>query len=166
MKETQYSVTTTSEASEGKFCQVWSHKLSYDYYQYSHIGSFHCTHCSFKTPPLDVQLDDIDLDKENFTYANEAFHSPYEGMYSMYNCTAKFMDYSDKKVVDVMNDFAYVYGEYSEYYDDYKWQTLSTCADYYDFDWKTTGTHSPDSLGDCLATLHCYKQLYKLNNQK
>ncbi len=37
---------------------------------------------------MDVQLDDIDLDKENFTYANEAFHSPYEGMYSMYNCAA------------------------------------------------------------------------------
>lgn len=88
LKENQYSVTTTSEASEGKFCPACSHKLSYDYYQYSHIGSFHCTHCSFKTPPLDVQLDDIDLDKENFTYANEAFHSPYEGMYSMYNCAA------------------------------------------------------------------------------
>lgn len=88
LNKNKYSVTQTSEASEGKFCPACSHKLAYDYYQYSHIGFFHCTHCSFKTPLLDVQLENIDLDQETFSYNHVPFHSPYEGMYSMYNCAA------------------------------------------------------------------------------
>lgn len=84
----QYSVASTKEASEGKFCPKCGHKLEYEYYQYSHIGSFHCSNCDFKTPSLDVCLQNIDLEKETFVYDNQTIHSPYEGMYSMYNCAA------------------------------------------------------------------------------
>ena len=38
------------------------------------------------------------------------------------------------KVVDVMLDFAPVYGEWRENYGCYKWQKLTTCADYYNYD--------------------------------
>lgn len=86
--ENQYSTKMTKEASEGKFCPKCAHKLEYDYYQYSHIGSFHCTHCDFKTPKLDVMLQNIDLKEETFEYHHQKIHSPYEGMYSMYNCAA------------------------------------------------------------------------------
>lgn len=88
MAENTYSVKHTSEASEGKFCPVCGAKLTYDYYQYSHIGSFHCTKCAFQTPELSICLKDIDLDKENFSCEGTVYHSPYEGMYSMYNCAA------------------------------------------------------------------------------
>ena len=84
----QYSLSSTKEASEGKFCPKCGSKLTYDYYQYSHIGKFQCTNCDFGTPDLDVSLHDIDLDKETFIYADHPFKSPYEGMYSMYNCSA------------------------------------------------------------------------------
>lgn len=65
------------------------------------------------------------------------------------------------KVVDVMKDFAEIYGEWSEIYGDYKWQKLSTCADYYGYDWQEDKAH--DSLADCRATLFCYQQM-KANN--
>lgn len=84
----RYSTSSTSEASEGKFCPKCGHPLEYMYYQYSHIGAFSCTHCDFKTPKLDVSLRDIDLEKDTFQYQNQIIHSPYEGMYSMYNCAA------------------------------------------------------------------------------
>lgn len=88
INKNKYSKTKTNEASEGKFCPKCQNRLEYDYYQYSHIGSFHCTNCDFKKPALDIELNDINLDKETFVYKGETIHSPYEGMYSMYNCAA------------------------------------------------------------------------------
>lgn len=61
------------------------------------------------------------------------------------------------KVVDVMLDFAPVYGEWRENYGCYKWQKLTTCADYYNYDWGEDNAHN--SLSDCRATLFCYQQL-------
>lgn len=90
LNKNDYSVETTSEASEGKFCPDCGSRLDYDYYQYSHIGHFYCTNCDFKTPELDVELSDINLDTETFTFENVNYKSPYEGMYSMYNCAAVF----------------------------------------------------------------------------
>ena len=65
------------------------------------------------------------------------------------------------EVVDVMLDFAEVYGEWSENYGCYKWQKLTTCAEYYNYDWGSDIAH--DSLSDCRATLFCYQQLQNEN---
>lgn len=88
LDKSQYSVKKTNEASEGKFCPNCGSRLEYDYYQYSHIGKFHCSNCDFKTPELDVCLSQIDLNNETFKWNAATFKSPYEGMYSMYNCAA------------------------------------------------------------------------------
>lgn len=71
----------------------------------------------------------------------------------------KFMDFSDKTIIDVMDDFAPIYGEWSDYHDDYKWQKLTTCAEYYGFDWNSIQENAHNSLGDCYATLYCYKKM-------
>ena len=65
----------------------------------------------------------------------------------------------EQKIVDVMQDFAPIYGEWSEERGDYKWQKLSTCAAWYGYEWTERGAHN--SLEDCLATLHCYKEMEK-----
>lgn len=85
LAENAYSKKTTNEASEGKFCPVCGERLEYDFYQYSHIGSFHCPKCGFKTPELDVELQDINLDDQSFVFENKKHKGPYEGLYSMYN---------------------------------------------------------------------------------
>lgn len=61
-----------------------------------------------------------------------------------------------KTKVDVMIDYAEVVGEWNSYYGNYKWKKLIDCANHYNFDWSSTGTHAHDSLGDALATLYCY----------
>lgn len=66
--------------------------------------------------------------------------------------------FSDKKIVDVMGLFAPIYGEWNDYFEDYKWQKLSTAARYYNYDWGATTAHN--SLGDCYATLYVYNQMY------
>lgn len=61
------------------------------------------------------------------------------------------------EIVDVMMDFAPIYGEWSDYYEDYRWQSLSTCAAYFGYDWGEDKNHN--SLADCKATLFCYHKI-------
>ena len=88
LKENQWATKTTAEASEGKFCPNCGGRLEYDYYQYSHIGRFHCPDCDFGTPDLDVELEVQDLDENTFKWRGIQFQGPYSGMYSMYNYAA------------------------------------------------------------------------------
>lgn len=70
-----------------------------------------------------------------------------------------FLDFSERPIIDVMDDFAPIYGEWSDYHGDYKWQKLVTCAQYYGFDWNSIQENAHDSLGDCYATLYCYNKM-------
>ena len=70
-----------------------------------------------------------------------------------------FQLYEDTEIIDVMKMFAQIYGEWSEYNQDYKWQKLTTCAAYYNYNWGTDAAH--DSLADCRATLHCWNCIQK-----
>lgn len=55
---------------------------------------------------------------------------------------------------DVMREFAPIYGEYNEYFGDYKWQKLVTAAAYYGYQFE-----AHNSLEDVKATLFCYKKM-------
>lgn len=70
------------------------------------------------------------------------------------------VDNDSKQYIDVMRDFAPIYGEYSEHTDSYKWQKLSTCAAYYGY--QPDGTFH-DSLEDTRATLFCH---YSMQSQQ
>ncbi|MGN1457364.1 MAG: exonuclease domain-containing protein [Acutalibacteraceae bacterium] len=61
------------------------------------------------------------------------------------------------EIIDVMRVFSEIYGEWNDYFGDYKYQKLTTCADYYNYDWNNDTAH--DSLSDCRATLYCYNQI-------
>ena len=72
---------------------------------------------------------------------------------------AGFVPDMEQKVFDVMFAFAEIYGEYNEYYGNYRWQKLSTCAAYYGYAWTENEQHN--SLEDCRATLFCYRQMMR-----
>ena len=59
---------------------------------------------------------------------------------------------NDCVIKDVMKMFAPIYGESNKY--GYKWQTLETCANYYNYKYKTH-----NSLEDVKATIYCYKKI-------
>ena len=69
---------------------------------------------------------------------------------------AKGLKFSDDIIVDVMLDFAEVYGEWNEYYGNYKWQKLGKAAEYYGYKFK-----AHDSLEDVKATLYVYECMTK-----
>lgn len=66
---------------------------------------------------------------------------------------------SNAIIVDVMILFAEIYGEWSEIHNDYKWQKLTNCAEYYGYDWGNSTAHN--SLNDCQATLYAYNAICK-----
>lgn len=62
--------------------------------------------------------------------------------------------------IDLMVPFAEIYGEWSDYFLDYKWQKLMTCAKYYGY--HGDGWH--DSLADTRTTLYCFKAMLANGN--
>jgi UDP-N-acetylmuramyl tripeptide synthase len=52
---------------------------------------------------LDVKLKKADIKTNTFEYEGKTFHSPYEGLYSMYNCAAVF---GAAKLLGISNDAA------------------------------------------------------------
>ena len=67
----------------------------------------------------------------------------------------------DAEFEDVMPLFAKIYGEWSEKHSDYKFQSLSTCAKYYGYNWGSDTAHN--ALADCKATAFCYKKILETN---
>lgn len=62
----------------------------------------------------------------------------------------------DIKMYDVMLKFAPIYGEWNEMRQDYKWQKLAKCAEYYGFH---GDGQFHDSLEDVRATLYCFNSM-------
>jgi len=60
----------------------------------------------------------------------------------------------EQTVIDVMPLFAEIYGEWNNYHGNYKWQKLSTAAEYYGYKFNTH-----DSLEDVRATLYVYRKM-------
>ena len=65
----------------------------------------------------------------------------------------------DVEIIDVMQDFARIYGEWSEYHGGYKWQKLTTAAAYYRYDWSSRPEGAHNSLADCFATLFVFQKM-------
>lgn len=67
---------------------------------------------------------------------------------------AKGVNVPDVPICDVMLDYAPIYGEWSDYWDDYRWQTLETCAHCYKIDFR-----AHNSLEDIRATMECMRHV-------
>lgn len=61
------------------------------------------------------------------------------------------------KIIDVMQDFANLHGEWSEEKQGYKWIKLVEAAAHYGYTWDKAPAH--DSLGDVFATLYVHEHL-------
>ena len=81
----------------------------------------------------------------------------YNTYFDLSFLSAVGIENSKATVIDVMQDFADIYGEWSDKYGCNKWQKLTKCAEYYGYDWENDTAH--DSLADCRATLYCYKKM-------
>ena len=75
---------------EGKFCPFCDTELVYDYYQYSHIGKFHCPKCGFGNIEPEVEIKNVDLTVPSFEADGETYKTAHNSIYYMYNMAAVY----------------------------------------------------------------------------
>ncbi len=86
--ETIKSRNISDEAGEGKFCPRCGKPLYYSYYQYSHIGRFHCSYDDFGNITPDLEVTDVDFGNGSFTAEGRSYHSFVNSIYGVYNCAS------------------------------------------------------------------------------
>ena len=77
-----------SGTNDAKVCPKCMHELSYDYYHYNHVGSFHCENCGFETPKADFLGHDIDFAGGKFFINGEETQITFDATYFMFNTVA------------------------------------------------------------------------------
>lgn len=68
----------------------------------------------------------------------------------------------DCEYFNMMEEFACVYGEWNDYFNDYQWQGLIKCAQFYHYAWEQSARNA---LEKCRATLYCYKKMMKITTE-
>lgn len=81
------SQLTSKEATEGKFCPICGHQLQYSFYNYAHMGDFHCPECGFGSFEYLALAKDIQKDG-SFEVDGQRYTSPQNALYAIYNCCA------------------------------------------------------------------------------
>ncbi len=76
------------EAGEGKFCPFCNTRLEYEYYQYSHIGKFHCPNCNFGNNDIYKIATNIDLKNRTFQVNGVTYQTKFNSIYNIYNFVA------------------------------------------------------------------------------
>lgn len=104
------SQQNSNEASEGKFCFRCNTELIYDFYQYSHIGRFHCPTCGFGKNDYTLEATNVNVEDYTFVVNDVMFDAPQDALYSIYNCmgvlsVAQLYQLDFIKVKDILKTF-------------------------------------------------------------
>lgn len=97
LNENEWCKTISNEASEGKFCPRCSKRLSYHYYQYSHIGSFECD-CGFGKDKPTYYATILDVKNGIFEWNKVSYQSSNPSLYHIYNNLAALSLCEDLKI--------------------------------------------------------------------
>lgn len=89
-----------------------------------------------------------------FNQANELI--AYNADFDMGFLTYNGIKFPDVPISDPMIEFAEIYDEWSDYFEDYKWQKLATAAKYYGYVYE-----AHDALADVRATLFVYNKIHE-----
>ena len=59
-------------------CPKCNSKLEYDFVRYNHIGRAHCSKCDFKSPVIDYEVTNLDLENKKMTIKNKEELEEYD----------------------------------------------------------------------------------------
>ena len=83
MSKLDSSYEISHDKMEGIFCPKCKIKLRYNYYQYSHIGSFKCPKCGYGNNKLTTKLTKIE--NNQFIVNKETYETNNANLYNIYN---------------------------------------------------------------------------------
>ena len=112
MNKTSISSTKNDGVyNDGIYCPNCKNKMSYDYYNYSHIGGFKCQNCGHQRVEPDYAVTDIDLKSGNITINNKfKLKLSMRSVYMAYNLLAAFsvgklMKIDDDKIIRSLTEY-------------------------------------------------------------
>lgn len=87
----QDTETCDSLYNDGAYCPHCKAPMSYDYYHYNHIGSYHCSNCGHHKHKTQFTVTEADLDK-GYLVINREHRIPLalRSMYNVYNLLAAY----------------------------------------------------------------------------
>lgn len=83
--------------ADAQMCQSCSSMLTYDWRIYGSLGSYHCSHCDFARPELDISARAVALDAQGVSFdlyttkdtcSPVRIHAPFAASYMIYNLLA------------------------------------------------------------------------------
>lgn len=83
-----FATDKMKEAGEGKFCPFCNTRLEYEYYQYSHIGKFHCPKCHYGENDIYKLAKNVDLKNRTFQVDGITYKTRFNSIYNIYNFVA------------------------------------------------------------------------------
>lgn len=84
LNRTKYSVETTDQVREAKFCPNCGKRLVYDYYHYSQLGHYNCD-CAFGHPETTYLAREVNLAEKTFSVGGNRYMLNYDNLYFVYN---------------------------------------------------------------------------------
>lgn len=76
---------------DGAYCPVCKSPMTYDYYHYNHIGSYHCPHCGHVKPKTDYTVTSVDLNKGELVIDGDIpIQLAFRSIYNIYNILAAY----------------------------------------------------------------------------
>ena len=97
--------------NDGIYCPNCKSKLTYDFYNYNHIGGFNCKVCGHKRQTPDYAVTNIDLINGNVTINNSyELKLSMRSIYMAYNFLAAFsvgklVGIEDEKIINSLTDY-------------------------------------------------------------
>ena len=77
--------------NDGAYCPACKHPLTYDYYHYNHIGSYHCDHCGLHREKPAYAVTDASQEDQYIVINGESrIALSFNGVYHFYNTLAAF----------------------------------------------------------------------------
>lgn len=81
----------TSLYNDGRYCPNCKARMTYDYFHYNHIGSYHCTRCDLHRNPTEYTVTDASLEDSYIVINGEyRIDLSFSGIYHFYNTLATF----------------------------------------------------------------------------
>lgn len=115
----KYATKNLKEAGEGKFCPFCKTRLEYEYYQYSHVGKFHCPKCNFGDNEFYKVAENINLENKTFDVSGVTYKIPESSIYTIYNhlaviCVTSLYNIDTEIVLDSFKSFSLKNGRAEE----------------------------------------------------
>ncbi len=92
IKENEFHDMASEGFPDSLFCRFCGERLSYDFFHYGHLGSWHCSHCGAKRPSPVFTASDIWFDGEgcSFSLDGQLFTAQTKAYYSIYNILSAY----------------------------------------------------------------------------